>query len=242
MRIQRMATFVSLVALLAFWAGAPSSARGDGDDDDDDDAAPNTSQFASVKFIGATVGLTKVEGGCWDPGCNISADDLARFRSGATKWIAKGTATGNWTEAGGGGRRPYGRHVAIRGALGVAGLVGSFTVGMSSKPDPTGTVELSVDTQSRGAVRLPRVMNTYTPLWSMGPWTHVPLDHDVRVQLHLEDYDWPTSNDQIATVEINSADLVRAARLQKVLSVFVGDQGTGQLMFVSVSVTMEQGS
>ncbi len=120
-------------------------------------------------------------------------------------------------------------------------------ISAKSKPDPIGDVELDIDGKrvggESGKISLPRIVDNYTPSWSVGPWLHVPLDgkHDVRLRVHLEDYDLDLmgGNDPIGTVMVNTDDLLRAARLQKVVPVYVGDQSGDQLVFVNVSVTME---
>jgi hypothetical protein len=58
---------------------------------------------------------------------------------------------------------------------------------------------------------------------------------------------WTYFNDTRATRSANSRtvnrdDLLRAAKAQKVLPIYVGDQTRNQLMYVNVSVTMESGS
>jgi hypothetical protein len=190
------------------------------------------SQLATVEFDGAVVGLTKADGSTWDWSAvtSISAEDRKRFESAVLKASAKAAATD-----------------PLAAAAGVVAALGAAVIDAKAKPDPMGTVELMIDGQTvggaRGRIVLPRQLDTYTPSWNLGPWTHVPLDgkHDVRLRLHLEDYDPELlgGNDQIGTVMVNSDDFLRAARLRKVLPVYVGDQSQKQLVFVNVSVTME---
>jgi hypothetical protein len=208
----------------------------DDDDDDDDDESPTAvSQFATVEFDGAVVGLTKADGSTWDLSAvsSISAEDRKRFQEAVLKATAKAAVTN-----------------PLAAAAGVVAVIGVAVISTKAKPDPTGTVELMIDGKTvggeKGRIQLPRQLDTYTPSWSLGPWPHVPLDsrHDVRLRLRLEDWDPETigGNDQIGTVVVNSDDLLRAAKLRKVLPVYVGDQSQDQLVYVNVSVTMESNS
>lgn len=109
-------------------------------------------------------------------------------------------------------------------------------------------LEFVVDGKRAQVLQLLKVPNNYQPTWQVGyvgqrafnlTWTDVPLDRDVRVRVHLEDFDPIRDNDTIATVEVNSGDLRRAAAARRVLPVYVGDQSSQQLMFVNVSVTSQ---
>lgn len=125
--------------------------------------------------------------------------------------------------------------------------IGATVLDHAAAPDAQGNVRLAIDGQvvggDKGVTNLGTSYNKYTPAWSAG-WSHIPLDcnHDVRLILFLEDYDPVGQNDQIGTVEVNRDDLIRAARLQKVVPVYVGDQSQNQLVFVNVSVTLDSGS
>lgn len=188
----------------------------------------------TVQFDGAVVGLTKADGSTWDGSAftSVSEEDRKRFQGALLKAAAKGAVAN-----------------PVAAAAGVLTAIGLSAISHKAKPDALGTVELRVDGQTlggeRGKIALPRIWDTYTPSWSLGPWTHIRIDsnHDVRLRLRLEEWDPKElgGNDQIGTVEIPKEDLLRAARLGKVISVYVGDQGSqNQLVFVNISVTLER--
>jgi hypothetical protein len=192
----------------------------------------NGSQRATVEFTGAVVGLSKHDKTTWDLSAVTSIPEEVRRQFEHALLKASAKVAGSDPEL---------------AAAGVVAALGLAAIDTKAKPDPMGTVELTIDGQTVGGAKgrhaLPYMRDTFTPVWSVGPWSHIPLDskHDVRLRLHLEDYDpdFMGGNDPIGTVMINSDDLLRAARLRKVLPVYVGDQSQDQLVFVYVSVTME---
>jgi len=192
---------------------------------------PSPYELGTVTFTGAVVGLTRADGLGWE-GAQLSNDDIRRFQGEAAKLAADGLA----------------RRDPVAAARGVIESIGLAVMSVTQRPDPMGTVELVIDGKSGQALQLLKVPNNYLPTWQVGyvgqqqfklTWTNVPLDRDVRLRLHLEDFDPIGGNDTIGTVEVNSDDLRRAAEARRVLPVYVGDQSSQQLMFVNVSVTSQ---
>lgn len=192
---------------------------------------PSPYQLATVTFAGAVVGLVRSDGLGWE-GAQLSNDDIRRFQGSAAKLTVDGIAT----------RDP------IAAARGVIEALGVAVMSVAQRPDPMGTVELVVDGKRAQVLQLLKVPNNYQPTWQVGyvaqkaftlTWNNVPLDRDVRLRVHLEDFDPIGGNDTIGTVEVNTDDLRRAAATRRVVPVYVGDQSSQQLMFVNVSVTSQ---
>lgn len=114
-----------------------------------------------------------------------------------------------------------------------------------AKPDPFGWSEVNVGSGFGAEMNLADTdtltEDTFTPLWPGSPtYLDVQLAETTRIRITVRDEDI-TNHDDIATVVIDSEDLLDAYRSQDVYGVNVYDQGLQQLWFVNLTVTAVPG-
>jgi len=173
-----------------------------------------------IQLVGALIRPATVDGRTWD-GTGLSAeqvDDLADLDA----LLA--------------GHPAYGE---------VAGFIGTLALGAYAPPDPFGVAELAWEGPFDPNLTHPvattadNVEDTLSPEWPGPPfpgWINVPMGPTVRVRIKLLDED-PADDDVIGTVELDEADLLEAYDRGGVVGIPVHDQGTGQILFVTLSVT-----
>jgi len=133
-------------------------------------------------------------------------------------------------------------YTSLRNVAGIAATIGSASIKHMQKPDPVGTYEVFLDGRRVFAGTLGKTMHTYRVSWSKKlSWMHIPLDRDVRIVIHLDDYDRDlfSSDDAIGTVVLNVEHLRYAAGLGQVWPVFVGDQTQNAIAYINLNVVPE---
>jgi hypothetical protein len=104
------------------------------------------------------------------------------------------------------------------------------------KPDPAGSVRCMSGPVEVQGLTLPKVQDTFTPIWTGASMPRVPLAPTTRLEVDLWDKDLAV-DDPMGTGTITYADLVRALREGTVHHVRVAEQTNNQVLFVDVSVT-----
>jgi hypothetical protein len=104
------------------------------------------------------------------------------------------------------------------------------------KPDPGGSVRCMSGPVELQRLELPKVQDTFTPIWSGAVLPRVPLAPATRLEVDLWDQDLAV-DDPMGTSTITYAELVSALREGTVHHVRVAEQTNHQVLFVDVSVT-----
>jgi hypothetical protein len=119
----------------------------------------------------------------------------------------------------------------------VASILLEPAVQALAKPEAYGTAELLLRGKSNQIKLRRQDRDTFTPEWSdAAGWKNVKLERDIQVLVRLKDKDLHF-DDPIGSASLVHADLERAFRSGKVEQVKVGQQGTGQILFVGVLVS-----
>lgn len=127
----------------------------------------------------------------------------------------------------------------------VAAFVTNLAIDAWSPPDPFGVGEIAWNGPFDDALTHPvatienNFEDTVTPQWPGPPypgWLNVPVSPTLRVRLTLQDEDL-VNDDLIGTVELNEADLRAAYNLGGVAGIPVYDQGSTQILYVTLSVS-----
>ncbi len=208
-----------LVVALVFALGWPAVSYADG----------QREGLAHVIVEGIHVGPAKRGGTKWDGGGKLGAKDLKAMTSAASE-LAQDTLDPTT--------------IVVTKAVDALAEIALRSAKGTEPPDPRGTAALYVNAKQVGAsISLPIVRDTFAPHWpDKMAWQHVPLNEDVRIRLVLFDSDdanRPQSDDQLATIVVNSSDMKRAARNGRVLVVYVGDQSDNQIVAVKLTVMLE---
>jgi hypothetical protein len=108
-------------------------------------------------------------------------------------------------------------------------------------PDPFGDIELFTNggwNPDLAQQLSPVSDDQFVSLWGYG-WEHVPVEETMQIRVSLLDEDI-SNHDTIGTVIMNYDDVLAAAQSGQVHNVQTSDQGQGNLLFVSISVAVEQ--
>jgi len=104
------------------------------------------------------------------------------------------------------------------------------------KPDPAGAVRCMSGAIELDRLSLPKVQDTFTPIWSGAALPRVPLVPSTRLEVDLWDKDLAL-DDPMGTSTITYADLVSALREGTVHHVRVAEQTNNQVLFIDLAVT-----
>jgi hypothetical protein len=104
------------------------------------------------------------------------------------------------------------------------------------KPDPAGSVRCMSGAVELQRLTLPKVQDTFTPIWTSTALTRVPLAQTTRLEVDLWDKDLAV-DDPMGTSTITYTDLVSALQEGTVHHVRVAEQTNNQVLFIDVSVT-----
>lgn len=107
------------------------------------------------------------------------------------------------------------------------------------KPDPAGFVRCMSGPIEVQRLALPKVQDTFTPIWAGAIMRRVPLAPSTRLEVDLWDKDL-AADDPMGTSTITHADLVAAIREGTLHHVRVSGQTNNQVLFVDISVTAVQ--
>lgn len=118
--------------------------------------------------------------------------------------------------------------------VGVATL--EATVAGYGPPDVVGNATLTAGGQ-RTIVALPRVENSFTPLWTASSFTNVLLAPGTTLQVRLVDDDPLNDDDPIGEVVIDDRQLRRALHTRGPLRIDTAEATGNQLVWVAVEVT-----
>lgn len=80
--------------------------------------------------------------------------------------------------------------------------------------------------------------NQFVSDW-LQEWNHIPVEETMRISVSLIDEDFEY-DDTIGTVELNYDDVIAAVQAKQVYYAPVDDQGSGNVLFVGISVAVEQ--
>jgi len=104
------------------------------------------------------------------------------------------------------------------------------------KPDPAGSVRCMSGALELDRLNLPKVQDTFTPIWSGRALPRVQLVPSTRLEVDLWDKDLAV-DDPMGTSTITDTDLVSALREGTVHHVRVAEQTNNQVLFIDVAVT-----
>lgn len=161
------------------------------------------------------INATKVNGACWDLGCD---EAKSRDASQAVAAAAAGLVAA-----------PY---LAVAAAL--APSLGSAI----SRPDTIGWVYVHSGGAFSPPVHLSQRGDSFTPQWGLhdqGVSFHVPLTPDTSLRVELVDADM-FDDDDIGIVAIGAAELEKALASHETYQVNVSQQTQGQVAFVGITV------
>jgi hypothetical protein len=163
----------------------------------------------NIRFFGATIAPTKMNGAPWD--------GIGAVPPGVVSAVGKALSLSN----------PY---VAVAEAL--APLINS---GMQP-PDVAGRIDLLSQGISIAAFNLTKIQDNYAPEWSPpAAFDDVTLDERVSLQIYFVDKD-AIDDDPIGTVLINSAQLRGALENHGQLTHVRVDDQNRQILFINIAV------
>jgi hypothetical protein len=165
--------------------------------------------FVNVEVRQALLGPSKVGGNAWD--------GLGRLDSSGQSLVLQALGKGD----------PIAELAVVFANPALAAL---------EKPDPAGSVRCMSGPAEIQRLTLPKVKDTFTPIWTGAAMPRVPLAPTTRLEVDLWDKDLAV-DDPMGASTITHADLVSALREGIVHRVRVAEQTSNQVLFVDVSVT-----
>lgn len=173
---------------------------------------------ATVYVEGALINASKVNGNCWDVGCDQAENaKAAKLASLAIKTALKS------------GGNPYAAAAAIILPIAMKGI---------SPPDPFGDAMVIYGGASASEpTKLAKNQDTLTPSWNV-VFHHVPIAQDTYLRVSLSDADL-MFDDPMGNFIVSADELAKALKAGKTAKIPVNTETSEQVLFIYVSVLAE---
>lgn len=202
--------------------GAGSKGKSSGKAASADADAP---EYVTIRFVGAQIGPGKAGGSNWDGTGNIPPEAAEAMLAVATQGASL-SAGGNAGTA-----SSVALNAAIQGTA-APDVIGSVRVVGPTRSDLTKTAGTPMALASSGK----KVEDSYTPTFTYQmEYQNWPVYADTRFELSLWDADL-SNNDPIGVVQLTRVNIDAALAKGTILEVPVGDQSSGQVVSVKISV------
>ncbi len=187
--------------------------------------ASDAAEYVTIRFVGAQIGPGKAGGSNWDGTGNISPEAAEAMLAVATQGASLSAAGAAGTAS----------SVALNAA--VQGTAAPDVIGSVRVVGPTRTdLAKTAGTWMALATPAQKVEDSYTPTFTYQmEYQNWPVYEDTRFELSLWDGDL-SQNDPIGVVQISKTNIDAALAKGSILEVPVGDQSSGQIVSVKISV------